>query len=149
MEKFLIGEPADAAEELENLLRANGFDFRREGGRFRLIFSDSGRKWETVCTCLERAVLFYGYYPFLIADGARAAALCQEINRQVLFGSMLLLGEQAAFRTGADLFDAYSAYEHIGRALEYNAAVVVRFWSRLAGCADVKTGDPDSMSDSK
>ena len=135
MGKFQIGDRADAVEEMESLLRYNGFDFQKDGERFRLVFSDRGCKWETICACLDHAVLIYGYYPFLIADRKRAAALCESVNRQVLFGSMLALEERVAFRTGADLFDAYSAYEHIGRALEYNAAVVVRFWNELASCA--------------
>lgn len=146
MAKFQIGGQADAAEELESLLRYNGFDFQRQGGRFRLVFADRGCKWETVCACVGQTALFYGYYPFIITNQTRASALCEEVNRQVLFGSMLTVKNRAAFRTGADLFDAYSAYEHIGRALEYNAAVVVRFWKELAACAAAKPGDPDGLS---
>ena len=148
MAKFQIGDQADPAEELEFLLRYNAFDYQREGQRFRLVFSERGRKWETICACMEQAVLIYGYYPFRVADRARATALCEEINRQVLFGSMMTWKERVVFRTGADLFDAYSAYEHIGRALEYNASVVMRLWEGLAGCANRKSGDPDRTSDS-
>jgi hypothetical protein len=35
-------------------------------------------------------------------------------------------------RTGAELFDTYAAYEAAARALEYNAGVIVAFWSRFA-----------------
>lgn len=138
MQKFQIGDQADAAQELEDLLHYNGFAFRRQDGKFRMVFADRGFKWEAVCVCLEQTVLIYGYYPFPVADRERARSLCEEVNRQVLFGSMLLLEKHLAFRTGADLFDAYSAYEHIGRALEYNAGVMVRFWNQAASCTTAK-----------
>lgn len=194
---------ADAAREVEALLRHNGFSYRRdltgqnlrnlskagsgqkagppdrdtgsarilypESGngdngsgdgdpitsRFLTILTDRGCKWETVFVCRESTVLIYGRYPFLIAAGKRALETCEEINRQVIFGSMILLDEagvknrkdetgehtaggkqRMAFRTAADLFDAYSAYEQIGRALEYNAGVMVRFWMQAFSCAD-------------
>lgn len=146
MQKFQIGDQADAAQELEDLLNYNGFAFQREGSKFRMVFADRGFKWETVCVCLEQTVLIYGYYPFPAADREKARCLCEEVNRQALFGSMLLLGKRLAFRTGADLFDAYSAYEHIGRALEYNAGIMVRFWNRAASCTAAEQGDFDNLS---
>ena len=146
MQKFQIGDQADAAGELEALLNYNGFAFQRQDGKFRMVFADRGFKWETVCVCLEQTVLIYGYYPFPISDGERARSLCGEVNRQALFGSMLLLDNRLAFRTGADLFDAYSAYEHIGRALEYNAGIMVRFWNQAASCTAPKQGDLGILS---
>ena len=89
----------------------------------------------------EQAVLIYGYYPFSVTNRELARDLCEQVNRQAIFGSMLLLEKHLAFRTGADLFDAYSAYEHIGRALEYNAGIMVRFWNQAASCAAPKQGD--------
>jgi len=141
MDKLQIGEPVDAAAELEDLLRYNGFSFRREGERFFLVFTDRGCKWETVCVCRGQMVLFYGRYPFPVADPEGARLACEEINRQVVMGSMFLSEGRLVFRTGADLFDIYSAYEHMGRALEYNAGVMVRFWTQMASCATTNLGD--------
>ena len=141
MDKLQIGEPVDAAAELEDLLRYNGFSFHREGDRFYLVFADRGCKWETLCVCRERLVLIDGCYPFPAVDRERARTVCEEINRQAVMGSMFLSEGRAVFRTGADLFDAYSAYEHIGRALEYNAGVMVRFWTQMASCAAANLGD--------
>lgn len=135
-------EAVDAAVELEELLCYNGFAFRREGGRFHLVFSDRGCKWETMCVCRERLVLIYGRFPLPVADPARARALCEEVNRQVVLGSMLLSEGRLVFRTGADLMDGYTAYEHIGRALEYNAGVMVRFWPQMAACAAANARGP-------
>jgi len=64
MDKLQIGEPVDAAVELEELLYYNGFSFHREENRFYLVFSDRGCKWETLCICRNQVVLFYGRYPF-------------------------------------------------------------------------------------
>lgn len=141
MQKFQIGDQADAALELEALLNYNGFAFQRQGSRFRMVFADRGFKWETVCVCQEQTVMIYGYYPFSVTNREMARDLCEQVNRQAIFGSMLLLEKHLAFRTGADLFDAYSAYEHIGRALEYNAGIMVRFWNQAASCAAPKQGD--------
>ena len=141
MDKLQIGDPVDAAAELEDLLRYNGFSYRREGDRFYLVFADRGCKWETLCVCRGQTVVFYSRYPFRTAAADAARQACEEINRQVILGSLFLSEGYAVFRTGADLFDAYSAYEHIGRALEYNAGVMVRFWTRMAACAAGNLGD--------
>ena len=141
MDKLQIGEPVDAISELEELLRYNGFSYRRDGGRFYLVFADRGYKWETMCVCREQTVLFYSRYPFPIAETDAARRACGEIDRQVMMGSMFLSEGRAVFRTAADLFDPYSAYEHIGRALEYNAGVIVRFWAQMAAYAAKTTGD--------
>lgn len=129
--------PASAAV-LEDLLRYNGFHYRGEDGQFHLVFTDRGCKWETTFLCLEGAVLIYGRYPFPAADTVQAQGLCQEINRQVLYGSMFLAEGHLVFRTCADLYDPYSAYEQLGRALEYNAGVMIRFWRAACGCAAAK-----------
>lgn len=138
-----------AAEEVEALLRHNGFAFQRTDNRFRTVFSDSGFKWETVFVCQDETVLLYGRYPFPIIDGERARQFCESVNRQTLFGCMLLLEERLVFRTGADLFDLYSAYEQLGRALEYNAGVIVHFRRQAFACtvpsrqrASHRTPDP-------
>ena len=110
------------------------------------MFSDRGCKWETLCICKEQMVLVYGRYPFPVMESEGIRAVCEEINRQVVMGSMFVNEDRVVFRTGADLFDAYSAYEYIGRALEYNAAVMVRFWSRVAPCAAENLGDLSKKS---
>ena len=141
MENLYTGEPLDAAAELEYLLQHNGFSYQREENRFSLVFADRGCKWETLGLCRGGQVLLYGSYPFPVQESDRTLRLCQEINRQVVMGSMVLAEGRAVFRTGADLLDAYSAYEQIGRALEYNAGVMVRFWAQMAACAAGHSGD--------
>lgn len=141
MDKLQIGEPVDAAEELEYLLRYNAFSFRRDGTRFYLVFSDKGCKWETLCVCQKQMVLIYGRYPFPVSESERVRTVCEAINRQIVMGSMFIHEGRVVFRTGADLFDAYSAYEHIGRALEYNAGVMVQFWRQMAACAAENLGN--------
>ena len=134
MDKFQIGDRVNAADELEYLLCHNGFTFQRKEDRFRLVFSEMGRKWETICICREQFVMIYGRYPFPVTPSLQAMECCVNVNSQVIMGSMFLSEGHAVFRTGADLFDAYSAYEHIGRALEYNAGVMTRFWNKMAAC---------------
>lgn len=136
MEEFQIGAPVDTVQELRHLLIHNGFAFKEENGRFLLVFSERGCKWQTECVCREQAVIFYSIYPFPIRDEEKFSRLCDEINGQVVFGGLFRNGERAVFRTAADLPDAFSAYEQLARMLEYNAGVVVRFWDDAAACAE-------------
>lgn len=135
MERFQLDPPVDAAQELRHLLSHSGFNFREEDGRFWLVFSERGCKWQTECVCRETAVLFYSSFPFVIKEEGLFDRLCQSVDRQVVFGSLFRVGERAVFRTAADLPDAFSAYEQLARMLEYNAGVVVRFWDEVAACA--------------
>lgn len=135
MDKFTIGEAADAAEELEALLEYNGFPYTRNGGAFRLVFAQSGVKWEMSCICEGSRVLLYGRYPFPVQENEQTLHLCSEINRQVVQGGMFAAQGALIFRTGAELFDAYSAYEQLARAMEYNSAVIRKFWNEAAACA--------------
>lgn len=135
MERFQLDPPVDAAQELRRLLSHSGFNFREEDGRFWLVFSERGCKWQTECVCRETAVLFYSSFPFVIKKEGLFNQLCQSVDSQVVFGSLFRVEERAVFRTAADLPDAFSAYEQLARMLEYNAGVVVRFWDEVAACA--------------
>lgn len=135
MRRFSLDGNVDAAAELEALLEHNGFRYRRDGDRYRLWFTDRGMKWETACICRPQAVVVYGIYPFPVQDRESALSLCGEVNGQVLYGGMFPAGETLVFRTCADLFDAYDAYESIARAIEYNCNVMTWFWHRMCRCA--------------
>ncbi|MGN0662393.1 MAG: hypothetical protein ACI4LE_04535 [Faecalibacterium sp.] len=148
MEKFQVGPPTDARAELLHLLVHNGFAFREQDGRFQLVFSDSGCKWQTECVCREQTVLFYSSFPFVIRDGPAFDQQCREINRQAVFGALLRVGDRAVYRTAAALPDAFSAYEQLGRMLEYNAGMMVRFWNTVAACAQPQPLSHMDMRDS-
>lgn len=141
MERLSFGELPDAAAELEDLLQYNGFFYHRNENRFSLLFEDSGRKWETVCICRGSLLLIYGRFPFSVRNYGQVRAFCEDVNRQVVSGSMFLLEERVVFRTSADLFDAYTAHEQIGRAMEYNANVITRFWTQIVSCSAANSGD--------
>ena len=129
-DRFVIGEQADPVKELKRLLDYNEFIYDQDGESFTLVFSDRGYKWETCFECLDDAVIIFGIYPFEVSDMTKASVFCGEVNAQSLFGAMLLDTEmqRIIYRTCADMFDAYSAYEQIGRMLEYNADIITHFW---------------------
>ena len=141
-DKFQIGEKADSVFEVLRLLDYNDFVYHRDGDTFVLCFEDKGMKWETDMICRDDGVLIYGVYPFSVRDREKARTLCGTVNGQALYGAMIIVegdelsptGCRLVFRTGADLFDAYSAYEMIGRSLEYNAGVITRFWEEAQKC---------------
>ena len=137
MDKLRLDGPADAKAELEQVLEFNGITAVQEGRNYRFLLASKGLKWETLCCPTEDgAVLIYGLYPFRVRDTARAAAFCRRVNAAARYGAMLYRDETLLFRIGADLFDVYSAYETIGRALEYSAGIMARFWVQASAAGD-------------
>lgn len=130
MSRFLIGESVDPKSELKALLDSNAMRYSEEAdGSVRLLFRQDGCKWEAIFRFTERSVLVYGIYPFR-APGK--AADLERINARLLRGALFRHEGALVMRTSADLFDAYSAYEAIARAVEYNAGAMVSFWPELA-----------------
>ena len=129
--KFFIDKNISAEDELLNLLRYNGVQFSVQAGEYRFVFSENGRKWRTICKCHGSTVMIYGLYPFEVADDLPAARMVSEINAKLARGCLFFSGGKAVMRTSAGLFDAYSAYETIARALEYNAGAVMSFWDNV------------------
>lgn len=131
--------PPDGGTELSALLERSGVDFRREGGRFSFLFASGGCRWQTVCDCREGLVLVYGIHPAPVRDGGEALEVCSRLNARVVRGSFFVQEERIVFRTGARLEDYLDAQDRIARALEYNAAAVIRFWETLvAGAQGVR-----------
>lgn len=134
--------PPDGGTELAALLERSGVDFVREDGQFRFRFSSGGCTWQTVCRCQGELVLVYGVHPAPVTDPARALALCGWLNARLAEGSLFLQEEHLVFRTSARLTEALEAQSRIARALEYNAAVLSRWWERMAAEAQGLTLDP-------
>lgn len=127
--------PPEGGEELAALLERSGVEFVREGELFRFCFTSGGCTWQTVCRCMGNRVLVYGIHPAAVTAPSRALALCGEINSRVVEGSLFLQEERFVFRTGARLTERFEAQARIAAALEYNAAVLSRWWERLAAAA--------------
>ena len=134
--------PPDGGTELAALLERSGVDFVREDGQFRFRFSSGGCTWQTVCRCQGDLVLVYGVHPAPVTDPARALALCGRLDARLAEGSIFLQEERFVFRSSARLTEALEAQSRIARALEYNAAVLSRWWERMAAEAQGLTLDP-------
>ena len=130
-----LDPPVDGAQVLAALLERSGAEFRREGARFCLLFTQRGCKWQTVCDCREGRILVYGVHPARVSAPETALALCSELNGRTVRGAFFVQEGHIVFRTGAELTDRYSAAERAASALEYNAAAVSGFWTRLAAGA--------------
>ena len=121
--------------QLTALLADSGVVWQRKMGEIRFRLTSGAMTWEMACRCLDDQVLLYGRYPFRIPADRRGRALeaCCEINGQVIRGGMYLTREdRAVFRTWAGMGDGYMARENLAQALEYNMAVIIRFWGRMA-----------------
>ena len=132
---FEFTRPPEGAGELAALLDRSGAEYRREGNRFRFLFTSRGCRWQMVCDGQEGLVLAYGIHPARITDPERAAVLCSELNRRLVEGSFFTQEGRFVLRTGCRLIEAVDAGERIARALEYNAAVMVANWERLSAGA--------------
>lgn len=130
--EWTFDERPRGAEELAALLERSGAEYRRAGGRFRLQFASQGRRWQTVCECWENRILVYGVHPVPYRSRAEALELCSRLNRTVVQGGFFLQEGRIVSRTGACLEEPWRAQEDAARALEYNAAVLTRFWGELA-----------------
>jgi len=136
MDKFRLDGPADAETELEQLLELNGITAVCEDHNFRFLLSSCGVKWETVCSpTKDGAVMIYGIYPFPASDNERTRSFCSRVNQAARYGAMFVEQNRLVFRIGADLFDVFSAYETLGRALEYSAGIMTRFWVQAAAAS--------------
>ena len=134
--------PPDGGAELAALLERSGVDFVREEDQFRFRFSSGGCTWQTVCRCQGDLVLVYGVHPAPIQQEDRAAALCSRLNSRLVEGSLFLREGHFVFRTSARLTEAFEAQRRIAGALEYNAAVISRWWERLTAEAAGPANDP-------
>ena len=131
--------PPDGSAELAALLERSGVDFRREGDRFRFLFTSRGCRWQVICHGQAGRALIYSVHPARVADPERAAVLCSEWNRQLVQGSFFVQEGRFILRTGCELIEALDAGERIARALEYNAAAMTAFWERMAaGAGEVR-----------
>lgn len=124
--------PPEGGSELAALLERSGVDYRREGNRFRFLFTSRGCRWQVVCDGQEGLVLVYSLHPARITDAERAAVLCSKLNRRLVEGSFFVQEDRFVLRTGCRLIEAVDAQERIARTLEYNAAVMVANWERLS-----------------
>lgn len=125
------------AEEIEgtllSLLADSGAAWRREGGLIRLCLQREGMVWEVACRCFSGELLVYGRWPFSPPDEDRALRTCSSINSRVVEGAAFLQEDgYPVFRTTARLYDIVDARERCAHALEYNGAVIARFWGEMS-----------------
>jgi len=131
MERFLIDRNVSPKNELTALLEYNGIEYSADAEGVRFVLEDEVYKWETACRYTRSAVIVYGFYPFETTGGEETLQLINRINGELTRGSMFLGERRVVMRTGADLYDAYGAYEAIARAIEYNAGAIVKFWQAI------------------
>lgn len=135
MEQLRFDGPIDAAEELRALLARSGVDFKTEGRRFRFVFSSGGCKWQTVCDCDGERAFIYGIFPLEVKNREAALELCAKISSVVILGGCFPSEGRIIFRTSAELRELCMAQEQLLRALEYNAAVMTKFWAEMSAAA--------------
>lgn len=118
---------------LTALLEDSGAAWTAENGWIRFRMERDGCVWEMCCLPMDEQVVCYGRYPFRLENRAEGLRRCEEVNRQVVRGAMFLPDDgRPVFRTRAELDDAYGARRRLQAALEYNAAILSRFWGRMS-----------------
>ena len=118
---------------LTALLEDSAAAWSREENLVRFRLKREGILWETACRCLDGRLLIYGRCPIPIRDRDGFWAECSRINSQVVEGALFLGPEGLpVFRIGIQLDELCLARAQIARALEYNAAVIARFWGPMS-----------------
>jgi hypothetical protein len=134
-------EPPSAAAEIRKFLRHSAIPYDEAGEDCRAVLAHGSCKWETVFRADGELCVVFGIYPFPISP---SVALCETLNRVnagLRRGGVITQGGRLMARTCADLFDAYSAHEAIARAVEYNAAIIQRYWGILSAFQAYKNHD--------
>lgn len=118
---------------LTALLDESGAVWTAQAGWIRFRMERGGCVWETCCLPMDGEVLCYGRYPFRIEDRAEGLRRCDAVNRQAVRGAMFLPDDgRPVFRTRAELDDAFGARNRLKAAIEYNAAIISRFWGAMS-----------------
>lgn len=124
---------SQARAVLTALLDESGAAWTGELGWIRFRMERNGCLWEMNCLPMDGEVLCYGRYPFRIDDRTEGLRRCDEINRQAVRGAMFLPDDgRPVFRTRAELDDAFGARTRLSAAIEYNAAIISRFWGAMS-----------------
>lgn len=119
---------------LLTLLEDSAVAWQEDAGLVRFRIAREGMVWEMACRCEAGQILCCGRYPFAVPDRTAGLERCSRINSRAEAGAMFLPRDgHPVFRTTARLDDPYDARRRLIRALEYNAAVIARFWGQLSG----------------
>ncbi len=125
--------PEEIRRLLTALLESSGAAWEQADGWICFRLSKDGAVWDMACRCLTGRMLAYGRLPLRAADRDEACRRCSQVNGQVIRGAMFLSEEGwPVFRTEAELPDPYDGARLVREAIEYNAAVLCRFWRLFA-----------------
>ncbi len=118
---------------LTSLLDDSGAAWTTQMGWIRFRMERNGCLWEMCCLPMDGEVLCYGRYPFRLENRTEGLRRCDKVNRQATRGAMFLPDDgRPVFRTRAELDDAYGARKRLKAAIEYNAAILSRFWDVMS-----------------
>lgn len=119
-------------ELLKHFLARSGIEWERRQGLVRFRLRQEGMDWETECRCMAGGLLIYGRYPFE-GEREKRERVCSRINSRLIHGALFLSEKgRVVYRNRASLEDPFGARERLKEALEYNAAVITRFWGELS-----------------
>ena len=118
---------------LTALLDESGAVWTTETGWIGFRMERDGCMWEMRCLPMDGEVLCYGRYPFRLESRTEGLRRCDKVNRQATRGAMFLPDDgRPVFRTRAELDDAYGARNRLKAAIEYNSAIITRFWGAMS-----------------
>lgn len=135
MDKFDASQKPEPEKVIEQLLEYNALKYSKDPKGYTITFMDGIMTWNVRISVDQGIVMILGSYPFPVRDIREAMDLAERINHRVLSGAMFMDFDRLVFRTSADLFDAFSAVETLGRALEYNTGIITHFWNEALALA--------------
>lgn len=115
-------------------LTGSGLQWQSDAGLIRFRLQRDGLIWEIACRCLENSLLVYARYPFS-AERSWLLEQCSRVNSQLIRGAFFVPEDgQAVYRIRVEMDDIFGARARLKTALDYQTAVITRFWGDFASC---------------
>ena len=125
-------EEQDVRRTLAALLSDSGVQWSEDAGYIRFRARRDGMVWETDCRPMDGQVLLYFRFPFQVKDLEKTRRVCNELNARLMRGALFVPEDGSpVYRCRAGMDDVFLASARLSKALEYGAAVIVRYWGEL------------------
>ena len=114
----------DYSEIVRSELLQRGLNFIEEYGAFQFTMSSRQRRWRTLLSSENNALICCAQFPKTL----------NQLNAEAALGCFLLTEGRVVFRCGAEVFDPLTAGETAISLLRLSGNTVCRYWERVRFC---------------
>lgn len=119
--------------QLFSLLSNMGYRYSKRNEEAHLTMGSGGHRWSAVLRMRDEAILIYSQFPYEVCGEGRVLQYCNDANASLIEGVLLLDKSRnaALVRTAALRTDDFYLREQLQRAMERNAAIMLKHWTGL------------------